>query len=70
MSKSSSPSEVPDSRIFMGYCGAKGSGCLGPFRIISPRAQLGRKRSRMTKEGSKLLREIAKERHVFGKLVS
>ena len=45
MSKSSSPSEVPDSRILRGYCGAKGSGCAGPFQIISPRAQLRRKTS-------------------------
>ena len=43
--KSSSPSEVPDSRILRGYCGAKGSGCAGPFQIISPRAQLRRKTS-------------------------
>ena len=39
MSKSSSPSEVPDSRILRDYCGAKGSRCPGPFRIISSRAQ-------------------------------
>ena len=39
MSKSSSPSEVPDSRILRGYCGAKRSGCPGPFRIISPKAR-------------------------------
>ena len=70
MSKSSSPSEVPDSRILRGYCGAKGSGCPGPFRIISPRAQPRRKRPRMAKEGPKLLGEIVEERHVLGKLVS
>ena len=45
MSKSYSPSEIPDSRILKGYCGAEGSGCPGPFRIISLRAQLGRKTS-------------------------
>ena len=39
MSKPYSSSEVPDSRILKGYCGAKGSGHPGPFRIISPRAQ-------------------------------
>ena len=33
MSKSSSPSEDPDSRILRGYCGAKGSGDSGPFDI-------------------------------------
>ena len=44
-SKSFSSSEVPDSRILRGYCGAKGSGCPGPFRIISPRAQPRRKTS-------------------------
>ena len=33
MSKSSSPSEDPDSRILRGYCGAKGSGDFGPFDI-------------------------------------
>ena len=32
-SKSSSPSEDPDSRIFRGYCGAKGSRDSGPFDI-------------------------------------
>ena len=45
MSKSSSPSEAPDSRILRGYCGAKGSGCPGPFRIISPKGQPRRKTS-------------------------
>ena len=44
-SKSSSPSEVPDSRILRGYCGAKGLGYLGPFQIISLRAQPRRKMS-------------------------
>ena len=32
-SKSSSPSEDPDSRILRGYCGAKGSGDSGLFNI-------------------------------------
>ena len=32
-SKSSSPSEDPDSRILRGYCGAKGSGDSSPFDI-------------------------------------
>ena len=36
-SKPSSPSEVLDSRILRGYCGAKGPGCPGPFQISSPR---------------------------------
>ena len=45
MSKSYSPSEIPDSRILRGYCGAEGSGCPSPFRIISLRAQPGRKTS-------------------------
>ena len=44
-SKSSSPSEVSDSRILRGYCGAKGSGRPSPFRIISPKAQPRRKTS-------------------------
>ena len=39
-SKSSSPSEVPDSRILKGYCGAKGSGDSGPFNI-KPKAHAG-----------------------------
>ena len=38
-SKPSSLSEVPDSRILRGYCGAKGSGCPDPFQILSPKAQ-------------------------------
>ena len=45
-SKSSSSSEIPDSRILRDYCGAKGPGCPGPFRIISPRAQPRRKMSK------------------------
>ena len=32
-SKSSSPSDDPDSRILRGYCGAKGSGDFGLFDI-------------------------------------
>ena len=32
-SKSSSPSEDPDSRILRGYCGVEGSGDSGPFDI-------------------------------------
>ena len=45
MSKPYSPSEVSDSRILRGYCGAKGSRRPGPFRIISLRAQPRRKTS-------------------------
>ena len=33
ISKPSSPSEEPDSRILKGYCGAKGFGNPGPFHI-------------------------------------
>ena len=33
MSKSSSPSEDPNSRILRGYCGAKGSGDSSPLDI-------------------------------------
>ena len=39
-SKPSSPSKVLDSRILRGYCGAKGSRCLGPSQILSPKAQV------------------------------
>ena len=46
MSKPYFPSKVPDNRILRGYCGAKGSGRPGPFRIISPRAQPRRKTSK------------------------
>ena len=45
MSKPYSPSEIPDSRILRGYCGAKGSGRPDPFQIISLRAQPRRKTS-------------------------
>ena len=45
MSKPCSSSEVPDSMILRGYCGAKGSGRPSPFRIISPRAQPRRRKS-------------------------
>ena len=37
-SKSSSPSEDPDSRILRGYCGAKGYGDSGLFDI-KPKAR-------------------------------
>ena len=37
-SKSSSPSEDPDSRIFRGYCGAKGYRDSRPFDI-KPKAR-------------------------------
>ena len=43
--KSSSSSEVPDSRILRGYCGDKGPGYPSPFRIISSWAQSRRKTS-------------------------
>ena len=33
ISKPSSPSEEPDSKIFRGYCGVKGFGNPGPFHI-------------------------------------
>ena len=49
-----------------GICGAKGSGRLAPFRIISPRAQPMRKCPRITKEGPQLLGEIVEERRVLG----
>ena len=44
-SKSSSPSEDPDSRILRGYYGAKELRYPGPFQMISPRAQPRRKTS-------------------------
>ena len=74
-SKPSSPSEVPDSRILRGYYGAKGSRCPGPFQILSPKSQAEEENARrgkcprMTKEGPKLLGEIAEDRHVLGELV-
>ena len=40
MSKSSSSSEIPDSRILRGYCGVEGSGCPGPSQLLSPKAQV------------------------------
>ena len=45
MSKPYSPSEISDSRILRGYCGAKGFGRPDPFQIISSRAQPRRKTS-------------------------
>ena len=38
-SKSSSPSEDPDSRILRGYCGVEGSRDFGPFDI-KPKAHV------------------------------
>ena len=69
MSEPSSLSEVPDSRILRGYCGAKGW-VPRPISNIKPKGSgRGGKRSRMTKEGPKLLGEIAEDRHVLGELV-
>ena len=72
-SKPSSPSEVPDSRILRGYCGAKGphNWVPRPISNIKPKGPgRGGKRLRTTKEGPKLLGEIAEDRHVLGELVS
>ena len=39
-SKPSSSSEVPGSRIFRGYYGAKGFGCPDPSQLLSPKVQV------------------------------
>ena len=40
MSKPSSLSEVPNSRILGSYCGVKGSECPSPSQLLSPKAQV------------------------------
>ena len=50
-SKPSSPSEEPNSKIFRGYCGAKGYDNPGPFHIKPKAYAVEEEMSRMNKKG-------------------
>ena len=66
-SKPSSPSGELDSRVLRGYCGAKGSGNLGPFHI-KPKAHA--EEEEMSEEGhrkSRLSRYTVEDNQVLDK---
>ena len=66
-SKSSSPSEEPDSRILKGYCGAKGFGNLSPFHIKSKAHVEEEEMSENDRRRSKLPGDVAKDNPIIGK---
>ena len=52
-------------------CGAKGSGCPGPFQILSPKAQAEEENVQgWLRKAQSYLGGIAEDRHVLGELVS
>ena len=69
-SKSSSPPEEPDNRIFRGYCRAKGIGDLGPFHIKPMAHAKEEDMSEDEQRKSKLPRYTAEDNLVLGKLRS
>ena len=65
-SKSSSPSEEPNSRIFRGYCGAKEFGNPGPFHI-KPKAHAEEEEmSEDERRRSKLPGDVAEDNPILG----
>ena len=69
-SKSSFPSEEPDSRILRGYCGAKGFGNPDLFHI-KPKAHAEEEEMfENERRRSKLPGDVAKENPILGKLRS
>ena len=65
-SKPSSPSEELDSRIFRGYCGAKGFDDPSPFHI-KPKAHAEEEEmSKVEQRRSKLLGDVTEDNHVLG----
>ena len=69
-SKSSSPSEEPNNRIFRGYCGAKEFSNPDPFHI-KPKAHVEEEEmSEDEQRRSKLLGDIAEDNLVLGELRS
>ena len=66
-SKPSSPSGELDSRVLRGYCGAKGSGNLGPFHI-KPKAHAEEEEMSEDKQiRSELPGDVAEDNFVFSK---
>ena len=65
-SKSSSPSEEPDNRIFRGYCGVKEFGHLSPL-YIKPKVHAEEEEMpEDERRKSKLPSSIAEDNPVFG----
>ena len=67
-SKPSSPSEEPDSRVFRGYCGAKGCGNPDPFYIKPKVHAKEEEMSENEQRESKLLGGIAEDNPILGEL--
>ena len=65
-SKSSSPSEEPDSKIFRGYYGAKEFGNPGPFHIKPKGHAEEEEMSEDKRRRSKLPRNVAKDNPILG----
>ena len=66
-SKPSSPSGESDSRVLRGYCGAKGSGNLGPFHIKSKAHAEEEEMSEEEQRRFKLPRDVAEDNFVLSK---
>ena len=66
-SKPSSPSGESDSRVLRGYCGAKGSGNLGPFHIKSKAHAEEDEMSEEEQRRFKLPRDVAEDNFVLSK---
>ena len=65
-SKPSYRSEEPHSRIFKGYCGAKGFGNPGPFHIKPKAHTKEEEMSEDEQRRSKLLGDVAEDNPVLG----
>ena len=66
-SKSSSPSEEPDSRILRGYYGAKGFGNPGSFHIKPKTHAEEEEMFKNDRKRSKLPGDVAKDNPIIGK---
>ena len=66
-SKPSSPSGESNSRVLRGYCGAKGSGNLGPFHIKSKAHAEEEEMSEEEQRRFKLPRDVAEDNFVLSK---
>ena len=66
-SKPSSPSGESDSRVLRGYCGAKGSGNLGPFHIKHKAHADEEEMSKNEQRRSELPGDVAEDNFVLGK---
>ena len=65
-SKPSSPSEEPNSKIFRGYCGAKGYDNPGPFHIKPKAYAEEEEMSEDEQKRSKLLEDVTEDNPVLG----